>query len=62
MNCHSYNMISNPHAMDKAVTPTGAFPSAPQTVTYTGFDKVLKVKQGSDSRLNIINNKTIEIN
>jgi hypothetical protein len=29
--------------------PTGVFPSTPQTVTYTGFDKVLKVKQGGDS-------------
>ena len=44
-----YDVTSKPHAMDKAVTPTGEFPSAPQTVTYTGFDKVLKVKQGSDS-------------
>ena len=44
-----YDVTSKPHAMDKAVTPTGVFPSAPQTVAYTGFDKVLKVKQGSDS-------------
>lgn len=61
MGSHTYYVTSKPHAMDKAVTPTGVFPSAPQTVTYTGFDKVLKVKQGSDSRLKIINNKTIEI-
>ncbi len=29
--------------------PTGVFPSTPQTVTYTGFDKVGKVKMGNDS-------------
>lgn len=31
------------------VTPSGTFPSVPLTVSYTGFDKALKVKQGSDS-------------
>ena len=44
-----YDATSKPHAMDKAVTPAGVFPSTPQAITYTGFDKVLKVKQGSDS-------------
>ena len=45
----TYNLTSKPHAIDKAVTPSGTFPSMPQTVSYTGFDKVLKVKQDSDS-------------
>ena len=49
MHRHADNITSKPLALDKAVTPTGVFPSAPQTVAYTGFDKVLKVKQGSDS-------------
>ena len=49
MDSNAYYITSKPHALDKAVTPTGVFPSAPQTVTYTGFDKVLKVKQGGDS-------------
>ena len=35
--------------MDRAFTPSGTFPSAPQTVSYTGFDKVLKVVEGNDS-------------
>ena len=38
-----------PHAMDAATTAEGVFPATPQAVTYTGFDKVGKVKQGSDS-------------
>ena len=38
-----------PHALTSATTAEGVFPSAAQTVTYTGFDKVSKVKQGNDS-------------
>ena len=45
----TYSLTAKPHAIDKAVTPTGVFPSTPQAITYTGFDKVLKVKQGNDS-------------
>jgi RHS repeat-associated protein len=37
------------HALASATTAEGVFPSASQTVTYTGFDKVGKVKQGNDS-------------
>ena len=49
MTFKAFRKQSKPHAMDKAVTPAGVFPSTPQAITYTGFDKVLKVKQGSDS-------------
>ena len=45
----TYNLTTKPHAIDKAVTPSGTFPSVPLTVSYTGFDKALKVKQGNDS-------------
>ncbi len=44
-----YDQTSKPHALDKAVTASGLFPSTPQTVSYTGFDKVGKVKMGNDS-------------
>ena len=37
------------HALASATTAEGVFPSASQTVTYTGFDKVSMVKQGKDS-------------
>ena len=37
------------HALSQAQTAEGVFPSTDQTVTYTGFDKVSKVKQGNDS-------------
>ena len=35
--------------MDKAFTPSGTFPSTPQTVAYTGFDKVFNIVEGNDS-------------
>ena len=38
-----------PHAMDAATTTEGVFPATDQTVAYTSFDKVSKVKQGNDS-------------
>lgn len=38
-----------PHAMASATTLPGVFPSTAQTVAYTGFDKVSKIKQGGDS-------------
>ena len=44
-----FNTTAKPHAMDAAATVIGVFPATPQTVTYTGFDKVSKVKQGNDS-------------
>ena len=44
-----FNTTPKPHAMDAATTVAGVFPSAAQTVTYTGFDKVGKVRQGNDS-------------
>ena len=37
------------HALASATTTAELFPSEAQTVTYTGFDKVGKVKQGNDS-------------
>ena len=37
------------HALTQVRAPEGVFPSTAQTVTYTGFDKVSKVKQGNDS-------------
>ena len=37
------------HALTQVRAPEGVFPSTDQTVTYTGFDKVGKVKQGIDS-------------
>ncbi len=49
MTLQAFRKQPKPHALDKAVTASGLFPSTPQTVTYTGFDKVLKVKQGGDS-------------
>ena len=39
-----YNTTAKPHAMDAATTAEGVFPATPQAVTYTGFDKVGKVK------------------
>ena len=44
-----YNTTAKPHAMDAATTAEGVFPATPQAVTYTGFDKAAKVKQGNDS-------------
>ena len=44
-----FNTTAKPHAMDAAATVAGVFPATPQTVTYTGFDKVAKVKQGNNS-------------
>ena len=44
-----YSTTAKPHAMDAATTAEGVFPATAQTVTYTGFDKVSKVKQGNDS-------------
>ena len=44
-----YSTTSKPHALDAATTAEGVFPATAQTVTYTGFDKVSKVKQGNDS-------------
>lgn len=41
--------LAKPHAMDAATTSSGVFPVDPQTVTYTSFDKVKKIKQGNDS-------------
>ena len=38
-----------PHALASATTAEGVFPATAQTVTYTGFDKVSKVRQGNDS-------------
>ena len=49
MTLQAFRKQPKPHTMDKAFTPSGTFPSAPQTVSYTGFDKVLMVKQGNDS-------------
>ena len=37
------------HALASATTTAELFPSNDQTVTYTGFDKAAKVKQGNDS-------------
>ncbi len=37
------------HALASATTSSGVFPPTPQNITYTGFDKVSKVKQGTDS-------------
>ena len=37
------------HAMAQAQTSDGLFPSATQTLTHTGFDKVSTLKQGNDS-------------
>jgi RHS repeat-associated protein len=44
-----FNTTAKPHTMDAATTTSGVFPAMAQTVTYTGFDKVNKVKQGNDS-------------
>ena len=44
-----YNTTAKPHAMDAATTDSSVFPATGQTITYTGFDKVSKVKQGNDS-------------
>ncbi len=46
---NSFNMADRPHALKSAAVPPGLFPSTTQTVSYTGFDKTLKVKQGNDS-------------
>ena len=40
-----------PHAMASATTAEGVFPSTAQTVAYTGFDKVSRVKQGDDTKI-----------
>ena len=44
-----YNPTAKPHAITSAQTTAGLFPSDAQSITYTGFDKVGKVKQGNDS-------------
>ena len=44
-----YNTTAKPHAITSAQTTAGLFPSDAQSITYTGFDKVGKVKQGNDS-------------
>ncbi len=44
-----YSTTAKPHAMDAATTAEGVFPAMAQTVTYTGFDKADKIKQGTDS-------------
>lgn len=44
-----FSTTAKPHAMDAATSFSGVFPVDPQTVTYTGFDKVKKIKQGADS-------------
>lgn len=44
-----YSTTAKPHAMDAATTAEGVFPATAQTVTYTGFDKADKIKQGNDS-------------
>ena len=44
-----FSTTAKPHAMDAATTSSGVFPAAAQTVAYTGFDKVRKIKQGNDS-------------
>ena len=37
------------HALTSATTTEGMFPATSQIITYTGFDKVAKMKQGNDS-------------
>ena len=44
-----FGTTAKPHAMDAATTVAENFPQATQTITYTGFDKVKKIKQGADS-------------
>ena len=44
-----FGITAKPHAMNAATTVAENFPQVSQTVTYTGFDKVSKVKQGNDS-------------
>ena len=44
-----YSTTAKPHALDAATTAEGVFPATAQTVTYTGFDKADKIKQGNDS-------------
>ena len=44
-----FGTTAKPHAMDAATTVAENFPQVTQTITYTGFDKVSKVKQGNDS-------------
>ena len=45
----SYDMGDRPHALRSAYVPSGVLPAMAQTIDYTPFDKVLKVKQGNDS-------------
>ena len=40
---------SRPHAMTSAETVEGVFPSAPQEITYTGFDKVKTIAEGGNT-------------
>ena len=40
---------SRPHAMTSAETVEGVFPSASQEITYTGFDKVKTIAEGSNT-------------
>ena len=44
-----FGITAKPHAMNAATTVAENFPQVSQTVTYTGFDKVCKIKQGNDS-------------
>ncbi len=44
-----FGTTAKPHAMDAATTVAENFPQVTQTITYTGFDKVSKIKQGNDS-------------
>ena len=40
---------ARPHAMKSAETAEGVFPSASQTITYTGFDKVKTISEGGNT-------------
>ena len=40
---------ASPHAMKSAETAEGVFPSAPQEITYTGFDKVKTIAEGGNT-------------
>jgi len=43
-----YNLTTKPHAIDRAAAYVGVFPSASQSITYTGFDKVKRIEEGSN--------------
>ena len=44
-----YSTTAKPHAMDAAETLSGVFPSQPQSISYTCFDKVSQIVQGNKS-------------